>query len=98
MPPNRIKKPALPRCPRIQHEAVRDTVRTLLRNLQASSKRVACLECGSVSDLLRIGAFLYGSAETWEITLPVCERCASKESANAALGQAAQWHRERRAV
>lgn len=71
----------------IEPEPMREAVRSFLRNSQASSKRVACLECGSTSDLLRIVACLYGSAETWEILLPLCERCASKDSASVARSE-----------
>jgi hypothetical protein len=66
---------------RAKRNPVQEAVHSFLRNTQVSSKSVACLDCGSTSGLKRATVSLGGTGETWEISLPLCERCACQDSA-----------------
>jgi hypothetical protein len=58
-------------------EAIRDLIAVSL----AYSEVAVCQDCGSKSTLLRATLSLWGTDQDWEITLPICERCASQVDA-----------------
>ena len=58
-----------------------EAIRAFLQSMQAASNSVRCTKCGSASDLQRMTASLWGSDETWEISLPLCMTCGSRETA-----------------
>lgn len=66
-----------------KQESIREALRTLLRSVQAS-KIETCLQCGSSRDLRKATVFLWGTDETWEISLPLCDRCALLEESGSA--------------
>lgn len=74
-----------------RHELVHEAMRTVLRNMAAASKNVTCHACGSATDLKKIAIFDI-SGETWEITLPICQRCAAhRPTAGARSMNNEQW-------
>lgn len=61
-------------------ESMEEAVRSFLTDATSLSKSVACVQCGTSSNLKQITAFLFGSSDAWKILLPLCESCASQES------------------
>lgn len=64
---------------------IQEAVRTFFRNVQVGSQNVTCFRCGSNSELKKATLSLFGTGETWELTLPLCEECTIDESGGGAL-------------
>ena len=69
----------------LREEPINDeALRVFLKRTLVSSQSMKCLQCGSASELKKVRAFVWGSDETWEIFLPICQSCASQERSAAA--------------
>ena len=66
----------------VEQKSLVEIMSFLVGNPQASSTTGMCLECGSKSGLQKATISLWGSSETREILLPICELCASKGNAD----------------
>ena len=83
-PTQRTTRPRLRHHPNreVKQQSMQEAVRDFLASAQACSKVVACIKCGSTSNLQKITASLCGNWDEWEISLPLCQSCASQERSN----------------
>ena len=70
-----------------KQESIPEAVRAFLRNAQETSQNGACFNCGSNNDLIEVSVSLSGADETWQISLPLCERCVLEESGSSAFSE-----------
>lgn len=70
---------------RARQRSIQEAIRTFFGNAREASKDGACLNCGSTTDLkAKATVSLPETGETWEISLPLCERCVWEEIDSAA--------------
>ena len=59
---------------------LKESLRALLRGGQFSAKAGICVGCGVVAEFQKATILLWETGESAEVTLPVCQQCASKGS------------------
>lgn len=78
---SRAQKPNIARSPEddsASRNSIPEAFRDLIASTLAYSDIAVCQECGSNSNLERATLSLWGTDQNWEITLPICEQCASR--------------------
>lgn len=59
---------------------LKESLRALLRDGQLSAKAGICVGCGVTAEFQKATMLFWETGETAEVTLPVCQQCASKGS------------------
>lgn len=70
---------------RARQRSIHEAIRTFFGNALVTSENGICPNCGSATDLkARATVSLPETGETWEISLPLCHKCALEETGSAA--------------